>query len=40
MVIIDYRALFSFSLFLICGAVGVFGASLFVGKIYRNVKID
>jgi transmembrane 9 superfamily protein 3 len=35
-----YRLLFCLALFLMCGAVGVWGASAFVHKIYRNVKID
>lgn len=34
------RSLFCIALFFMCGAVGVWGASVFVNKIYRNVKID
>ena len=33
-------ALFCTALFLMCGTIGVWGASMFVKKIYRNVKID
>mmetsp|Transcript_2362 Transcript_2362/g.4673 ORF Transcript_2362/g.4673 Transcript_2362/m.4673 type:complete len:215 (-) Transcript_2362:214-858(-) len=35
-----YMFLFCFSLFLMCGTVGAFGAGVFVRKIYGNVKID
>ena len=35
-----YMLLFSVALFFICGAIGVWGATMFVHKIYRNVKID
>eukprot|EP01038_Epipyxis_sp_PR26KG_P006465 gene6465-8894_t len=35
-----YMILFCCSLFFICGALGVWGSTLFVHKIYRNVKID
>lgn len=35
-----YMLLFCFALFFICGAIGVWGATVFVHKIYRNVKID
>lgn len=35
-----YMALFSLGLGLLCGSFGYQGASLFVTKIYRNVKID
>ena len=35
-----YMALFSMALGLLCGAFGFQGASMFVTKIYRNVKID
>jgi len=35
-----YTLLFCVSLFFICGAIGVWGSSVFVHKIYRNVKID
>jgi len=35
-----YMTLFSVGLFFMCGAIGVWGASVFVNKIYRNVKID
>ena len=35
-----YMFTFSFALFLMCGTVGTWGASYFVNKIYRNVKID
>lgn len=35
-----YTALFCISLFLMCGAIGSWGAGIFVRKIYRNVKID
>lgn len=35
-----YMFLFCFSLFLMCGTIGVFGTGIFVRKIYGNVKID
>eukprot|EP01033_Poteriospumella_lacustris_P007248 gene7249-5215_t len=35
-----YMFLFSAVLGLICGAIGVWGASVFVHKIYRHVKVD
>ena len=35
-----FRSLFCIALFLMCGTVGSWGASVFVKKIYRNVKID
>jgi transmembrane 9 superfamily protein 3 len=35
-----YMFLFSVILGLICGAIGVWGTSLFVHKIYRHVKVD
>jgi transmembrane 9 superfamily protein 3 len=35
-----YMLLFCVTLFFMCGALGVWGASVFVHKIYRNVKID
>lgn len=35
-----YMLLFCFALFLMCGTIGVWGASVFVRKIYRDVKID
>eukprot|EP00388_Colpodella_angusta_P037446 GDKK01041636.1.p2 GENE.GDKK01041636.1~~GDKK01041636.1.p2 ORF type:complete len:130 (-),score=21.14 GDKK01041636.1:198-587(-) len=35
-----YMALFCIGLFFMCGALGVWGANIFVHKIYRNVKID
>jgi hypothetical protein len=35
-----HRALFCIGMFFMCGALGVWGASIFVHKIYRNVKID
>eukprot|EP00126_Sphaerothecum_destruens_P011296 Sdes_comp20889_c0_seq1m17997 len=35
-----YMALLCFSLATMCGAIGLFGSSLFVRKIYANVKID
>mmetsp|Transcript_4182 Transcript_4182/g.6457 ORF Transcript_4182/g.6457 Transcript_4182/m.6457 type:complete len:597 (+) Transcript_4182:137-1927(+) len=35
-----YMFLFCFSLFLMCGTIGVWGAGIFVRKIYSNVKID
>jgi hypothetical protein len=34
------RSLFCVGMFFMCGALGVWGASIFVHKIYRNVKID
>lgn len=35
-----HRSLFCVALFFMCAALGVWGANLFVNKIYRNVKID
>jgi len=35
-----YMGLFCSALFLMTGTIGVWGASMFVNKIYRNVKID
>lgn len=35
-----YMSLFCIGLFFMCGALGVWGANVFVHKIYRNVKID
>jgi transmembrane 9 superfamily protein 3 len=35
-----YMFLFCLSLFFMCGAVGTWGATIFVKKIYRDVKID
>lgn len=35
-----YMALFSGALGIICGTVGYIGTSIFVRKIYSNVKID
>jgi len=35
-----YMSLFCVALFFMCAALGVWGANLFVNKIYRNVKID
>lgn len=35
-----YMSLFCFALFLMCGTIGSWGATIFVKKIYRNVKID
>lgn len=35
-----YMALFSGALGIICGTVGYIGTSVFVRKIYSNVKID
>lgn len=35
-----YMALFSGALGIICGTVGYVGTSIFVRKIYSNVKID
>lgn len=35
-----YMTLFCISLFFMCGTIGLWGASLFVRKIYANVKID
>ena len=35
-----YTTLFCAALFLMCGTLGVWGSSMFVNKIYRNVKID
>lgn len=35
-----YMALFSGALGIMCGTVGYVGASVFVRKIYSNVKID
>jgi len=35
-----YMTLFCIGLFFMCGTVGVWGASLFVRKIYGSVKID
>ena len=35
-----HRILFCTALFFMCGTIGVWGASLFVKKIYRDVKID
>ena len=35
-----YRSLFCIALGLMCGAIGVWGATIFVRKIYHNVKID
>lgn len=35
-----YTALFCVALFLMCGAIGVWGTSLFVNKIYQSIKID
>lgn len=35
-----HRFLFCAALFFMCGTLGVWGASQFVSKIYRNVKID
>lgn len=35
-----YMFLFCFALFLMCGTMGSWGATVFVRKIYRNVKID
>ena len=35
-----YMLLFCFALFLMCGTIGSWGATIFVKKIYRNVKID
>ena len=36
----SHRALFCFALFLLCGAIGVAGATLFVRRIYTNLKVD
>lgn len=35
-----YMGLFCLALFLMCGSVGNLGATLFVKKIYRNIKVD
>lgn len=35
-----YSLLFCLMLFLMCGAIGVWGTSVFVHKIYRSIKID
>lgn len=35
-----YMALFSLALGIICGTVGYIGTTVFVRKIYSNVKID
>lgn len=35
-----YMSLFCLAMFFMCGALGAWGASMFVHKIYRNVKID
>jgi len=35
-----YMFLFCVAMFLMCGTIGTWGASVFVRKIYRNVKID
>jgi len=35
-----YMGLFCVALSLMCGSIGTWGATLFVKKIYRNVKID
>lgn len=35
-----YMSLFCLAMSFMCGAMGVWGASIFVKKIYRNVKID
>jgi len=35
-----YRFLFCFGLFLLCGSIGVAGSTLFVKRIYRNIKVD
>lgn len=35
-----YMLLFSLGLFFMCGVLGVWGASVFVHKIYKDVKID
>jgi hypothetical protein len=35
-----FRSLFCLAMSFMCGAIGVWGASIFVRKIYRNVKID
>ncbi len=34
------RFLFCAALFFMCGAIGVWGANVFVHKIYKDVKID
>jgi len=39
-IFVIYRGLFCAALALMCGSIGVWGATLFVKKIYRNVKID
>ncbi len=36
----SYMFLFSFALSLMCGSLGVWGASIFVKKIYKEVKLD
>jgi len=35
-----YMFMFCFALFLLCGSIGHAGASIFVKKIYRNIKVD
>lgn len=35
-----YMMMFCFGLALLCGAIGFFGTSIFVKRIYQNVKID
>lgn len=35
-----YMFLFSSALFFMCGTIGTWGATMFVRKIYTNVKID
>jgi hypothetical protein len=38
--LLENRLLFCMALFFMCGTIGVWGATLFVKKIYRDVKID
>lgn len=35
-----YMFLFSFAMFLLCGTLGWMGSSVFVKRIYRNIKVD
>jgi len=35
-----YMLMFCFGLFILCGSIGFIGTSVFVRRIYRNVKID